>query len=79
MADVQSATQQGTVGQNPAPGGSARWLWAGPEQTLLQTVVKWLVAQAWAVMLARRTMGSDRGAEEAGSQCGERQDREVWS
>lgn len=65
LAGLQRAAQQGTVGQS-SPGCpstpcprlcSAGWLWAGPEGTLLQTVIERPVAQAWAVMLAGRTVG----------------------
>lgn len=62
LAGLLRATQQGTVGRSPAPGGSARRLWAGPERTLPGTVISGLLAQARAAELARRTLGSDGGA-----------------
>lgn len=62
LAGLLRAAQQGTVGRSPAPGGSARRLWAGPERTLPGTVISGLLAQAWAAELARRTLGSGGGA-----------------
>lgn len=62
LAGLLRATQQGTVGRSPAPGGSARRLWAGPERTLPGTVISGLLAQARAAELARRTLGSGGGA-----------------
>lgn len=62
LAGLLRAAQQGTVRRSPAPGGSARRLWAGPERTLPGTVISGLLAQARAAELARRTLGSDGGA-----------------
>lgn len=62
LAGLLRAAQQGTVGRSPAPGGSARQLWAGPERTLPGTVISGLLAQARAAELARRTLGSGGGA-----------------